>query len=183
VGFLNPVLYGQLAGTAALRDITSGNNVVGNAPGYEAGPGWDACTGLGSPNGTELLKALGGQVDGSGIQTYPVIGVQFTGSVQPNSTGRWYTYGWPAAWHVVWTVVPTAYAQDAPQIAWSVEVQRPTADSITYWVNVTNLTGQAVTIEARYAVLGVSPGASASPSSTAPPPALDGGPAPSSHRH
>jgi len=51
LGFVNPVLYGK--GTSAFRDIVSGNN--GH---YSAARGWDACTGLGSPNGTELLKAL-----------------------------------------------------------------------------------------------------------------------------
>ncbi len=40
-------------GTRAFRDITSGNNGA-----YAAGPGWDACTGLGSPNGAALAAAL-----------------------------------------------------------------------------------------------------------------------------
>jgi kumamolisin len=43
-------LYGAVA---AFRDITSGNN-----DGFEAGTGWDACTGLGSPNGTAAADAL-----------------------------------------------------------------------------------------------------------------------------
>jgi kumamolisin len=51
-GFLNQVLYTKCA-TGVLNDITSGNN--GD---YSAGPGWDACTGLGSPEGQNLLKAL-----------------------------------------------------------------------------------------------------------------------------
>jgi kumamolisin len=60
VGFLNPLLYKQLA--SALNDITTGNNdIYGASKGlYTAGPGWDGCTGLGSPNGAKLLKALGG---------------------------------------------------------------------------------------------------------------------------
>ncbi|MEW5297497.1 MAG: hypothetical protein WDW36_000703 [Sanguina aurantia] len=41
------------AGKAAFRDITTGNN--GD---YKARVGWDACTGLGSPNGAALLAAL-----------------------------------------------------------------------------------------------------------------------------
>jgi kumamolisin len=54
VGYLNPNLYQTVATkTGTLRDITSGNN--GD---FAAGPGWDACTGWGSPNGTTLLKAL-----------------------------------------------------------------------------------------------------------------------------
>ncbi len=52
VGFLNPQIY-PLVGTAAFRDITSGNNGA-----YSAGPGWDACTGLGSPVGSSLLSLL-----------------------------------------------------------------------------------------------------------------------------
>ena len=48
-GFANPKLY--KAGVQ--RDITSGNNGA-----YSAKPGWDACTGLGSPDGEKTLTAL-----------------------------------------------------------------------------------------------------------------------------
>ena len=51
VGFVNPTLYPDIKD---FHDITQGNNGA-----YKAGPGWDACTGLGSPNGTELAAALG----------------------------------------------------------------------------------------------------------------------------
>ena len=52
-GFVNPPLYA--AGAAkAFRDITVGNNGA-----FQAGPGWDACTGLGSPVGTAVVQALG----------------------------------------------------------------------------------------------------------------------------
>ncbi|MEY2616935.1 MAG: kumamolisin, partial [Verrucomicrobiota bacterium] len=46
----------------AFRDIVSGtNDITGSLNGrYTAGPGWDPASGLGSPNGSELLKALGG---------------------------------------------------------------------------------------------------------------------------
>ena len=53
VGFLNALLYTDATARAALRDITVGNN-----GGYQAAPGWDPCTGLGSPDGTALLAAL-----------------------------------------------------------------------------------------------------------------------------
>ena len=53
VGFLNPVLYTSAKAKAALRDITSGTNGA-----YRAGPGWDACTGLGVPDGQKLIAAL-----------------------------------------------------------------------------------------------------------------------------
>jgi kumamolisin len=55
IGFLNPLLYSH--GTAAtFHDIVSGNN-----GGYTSGPGWDPCTGLGSPDGKKLLTAIGGK--------------------------------------------------------------------------------------------------------------------------
>jgi kumamolisin len=52
LGFAQPRLY-PLLGSAAFRDITSGTNGA-----YSAGPGWDACTGLGSPDGTALAHEL-----------------------------------------------------------------------------------------------------------------------------
>jgi kumamolisin len=54
VGYLDPPLY-RTAGSIDLHDITSGNN-----DGYSAGPGWDPCTGWGSPDGTKLLAGLRG---------------------------------------------------------------------------------------------------------------------------
>jgi kumamolisin len=50
VGFVNPKLY-KAAG--ACNDITQGNNGS-----YAATAGWDACTGLGSPNGAKVAAAL-----------------------------------------------------------------------------------------------------------------------------
>jgi kumamolisin len=49
-GYLNPSLYQN---RQALRDIIRGNN--GD---YDAAQGWDACTGLGSPNGTALAGVI-----------------------------------------------------------------------------------------------------------------------------
>jgi kumamolisin len=54
VGFINPLLYQDAAKAGDLNDITSGNNGA-----YSAGPGWDACSGLGSPIGTQVAAALG----------------------------------------------------------------------------------------------------------------------------
>jgi kumamolisin len=49
-GFINPHLY---VNTPALYDITHGNN--GD---FAAAAGWDACTGLGSPNGQKVADAV-----------------------------------------------------------------------------------------------------------------------------
>jgi kumamolisin len=53
VGFANPILYARCA-SGVLHDVTSGNNGS-----YRAAPGWDACTGLGTPDGQQLVVALG----------------------------------------------------------------------------------------------------------------------------
>jgi kumamolisin len=56
VGFFLPALY---ANSTLLRQITQGNNIPGGSSlGYQAGPGWNACTGLGVPNGESLFVAL-----------------------------------------------------------------------------------------------------------------------------
>ncbi len=52
-GFIQPQIYAAKA-ASAFHDITSGNN-----GGFSAGPGWDACTGLGSPIGSKLISLLG----------------------------------------------------------------------------------------------------------------------------
>jgi kumamolisin len=51
LGFVNASLYALPNGS--FRDITVGDN-----GGYQARPGWDACTGLGSPRGADLAKQL-----------------------------------------------------------------------------------------------------------------------------
>jgi kumamolisin len=61
VGYLNPLLYSKLGKSNAFHDITQGNNdLTGNLGAYKAGPGWDACSGFGSPNGSAILAALQG---------------------------------------------------------------------------------------------------------------------------
>jgi kumamolisin len=52
VGYAQPRLY-PLLGSAAFHDITQGDNGA-----YSAGAGWDACSGLGSPDGEQLPARL-----------------------------------------------------------------------------------------------------------------------------
>jgi hypothetical protein len=80
--------------------------------------------------------------------------VQFTGSLSANQTKRWFTFGWPAHWHVYWTVVPTIPRVGVRQIKWKVQVERASDSTITYWIEITNLTSSSVNIEGRFAVLG-----------------------------
>jgi kumamolisin len=57
-GLIQPALY---AGIAPGADVAGFNDIVSGSNGaYSAGRGWDACTGLGSPNGTALLARLKG---------------------------------------------------------------------------------------------------------------------------
>jgi kumamolisin len=54
LGYITPYLY-SLNGTNVFVDIVSGNNQIPAAPGYSAGVGWDACSGLGRIDGSNLL--------------------------------------------------------------------------------------------------------------------------------
>lgn len=59
VGFIQPAIYAA-KGAPAFNDIQVGNNGA-----FEAGPGWDACTGLGSPIASKLISLLGAANSGS----------------------------------------------------------------------------------------------------------------------
>jgi kumamolisin len=62
VGFINPQIYGIPATSGAFHDITDGDNRVSfrraKNVGYDAGAGWDACSGLGSPDGGKLMGLI-----------------------------------------------------------------------------------------------------------------------------
>ncbi len=56
LGFVNDKLYAM--GSQGFRGIVHGNNDVANLHAYSAGPGWNACTGLGSPDALKILSGL-----------------------------------------------------------------------------------------------------------------------------
>ena len=60
VGNFNALLYSTIGPNGVLNDITQGDNDTDGLLNGEfpAGPGWDACTGWGTPNGQALLSAL-----------------------------------------------------------------------------------------------------------------------------
>jgi subtilase family serine protease len=64
IGFVNPALYDIAGGpqyASTFHDITVGNNKNSGSPNlYSATNGYDLCTGLGSPAGTNLISALAG---------------------------------------------------------------------------------------------------------------------------
>jgi kumamolisin len=64
VGYVTPVLYQSLpksqltVGAAACTDVVSGDNITDKIGGFRAGPGFDAVSGWGTPNGVKLEQAL-----------------------------------------------------------------------------------------------------------------------------
>jgi hypothetical protein len=70
LGNLNPLLYAlgaaqygtvgaPVSGSGPFHDVTTGTNTVPGVTGFDAGPGYDAVTGLGSPDVTALANVLG----------------------------------------------------------------------------------------------------------------------------
>jgi hypothetical protein len=80
-------------------------------------------------------------------------GVQWTGTLGPGASNRWFTWGWNAGSHVVWYMMPTTVRNGSPSLNWDVEVERADATACTYWITVKNLAPVSVTFEGRYAVL------------------------------
>jgi len=59
LGFLNPLIYSLASSTpGAFNDITQGNNDNNCCTGFNAAPGWDPITGVGSPNYAVLKTAV-----------------------------------------------------------------------------------------------------------------------------
>lgn len=98
VGFINPTIY-ALAKTASynnvFNDITNGNNTWSQSPvNFPAVAGFDLTTGLGTPNGTNLINAI---VDG--VPTIPVIpapkgpyGTTLSVMTNSNPNGPWFLF-------------------------------------------------------------------------------------------
>jgi kumamolisin len=65
IGYLTPVLYqssgsgkNKTVGALGCTDVLSGDNITDKIGGYRAGPGYDATSGWGTPNGVQLISAL-----------------------------------------------------------------------------------------------------------------------------
>ena len=83
IGYLNPALYAiakSPAFASGFHDITAGNNTNSCNPSrFFAVPGYDLCTGWGSPAGDSLIQALVTPPDG--LQVAPANGLVFSGPV------------------------------------------------------------------------------------------------------
>ena len=75
VGFVNPQIYSLPPTCGAFHDISVGNNRVSfqefKNVGYDAGPGWDAASGLGSPDGSALSDVLKASPPAAGKRSSP----------------------------------------------------------------------------------------------------------------
>jgi hypothetical protein len=80
-------------------------------------------------------------------------GTQWRGTIGPNQVKRWFTFNWPAAWHVVWTIMPLTPCPGKPQLSWTVQVERASSRYATHWITVRNLTSDPVKFEGRYDIL------------------------------
>lgn len=62
LGFINPALYAIADNPATyaadFHDVTVGSNQTSSIPGYSASTGWDAVTGLGTPDAAHLIPDL-----------------------------------------------------------------------------------------------------------------------------
>jgi kumamolisin len=127
-GLLGPKLY-PLAGTGAFHDITSGTNGQ-----YSAGPGYDLCTGLGSPNVTNLIVALGGVpppvITGQPQSVSVGLGVLFSFSVAATGGGT-LSYQWSLNGTAIAGATGPSYVKGAAAAG----------DAGSYTVTVSNLTG------------------------------------------
>ncbi|MFI1718556.1 hypothetical protein [Streptomyces litmocidini] len=88
-----------------------------------------------------------------GWPTEPVCGTQWTGTLAGGAKQTWSTVDWPATWHVLWTVMPVTPRPGAPQLRWTVQVERASNEYVTYRIAVVNLTSEPVSLEGRYAIL------------------------------
>ena len=82
----------------------------------------------------------------------PICGRQWTGTLRPRETRSWFTFRWPATWHVIWTAMPTTVQSGAPQLSWNVQVERADPEYSTYWIKVKNLTDRNLSFEGRYCI-------------------------------
>ena len=68
LGLLGPKIY-PLNGTSSFRGITTGSNGANGV--YNAGPGYNLCTGLGVPNVANLIRAVASEARKSISQVFP----------------------------------------------------------------------------------------------------------------
>ena len=88
-GLVNPVLYALAynqdysGGAAIFHDIVKGTNTVPGVTGYNAGPGYDMATGLGSVDATQLVNHWS---EGTSLPNFQIAGTASAASVLPGAS-------------------------------------------------------------------------------------------------
>jgi uncharacterized repeat protein (TIGR01451 family) len=158
VGFINPALYAIAAGAnyaKCFHDITTGNNTWSSSPNlFYATPGYDLCTGLGTPNGTNLINALTGAPSTTNAITHlsappPPYGSTLSALNGGNPNGNWELFvqddeplnsgiisnGW---WITLTTANPVGSAADEYLAMTASTSFVPVGGDVTYSITVTN---------------------------------------------
>jgi uncharacterized repeat protein (TIGR03803 family) len=129
IGFINPTLslIGQGTGyTASFHDITTGNNTNSTSAGkFFATPGYDLCTGWGTPAGSNLISVLVSPPDA--LLVTPAAGVTAVGGAGgPFSvTTQNYSLGTFGSQPVNWTVTNAATWLDVSPLSGAVATNLP----------------------------------------------------------
>jgi uncharacterized repeat protein (TIGR01451 family) len=157
IGFINPALYAIAAGANyanCFHDITTENNTWSGSPNlFYATNGYDLCTGLGSPNGTNLINAL---ISSSTTNTIthlsapaPPYGANLTVLNGGNPNGNWELFvqddtalnsgvisnGW---WLTLTSANPVGAAADVGVTMTASASSIPLYGEVTYTITITN---------------------------------------------
>jgi uncharacterized repeat protein (TIGR03803 family) len=112
IGFVNPALYAmgkELGYAFKFHDITTGNNTNGSSANkFQAVPGFDLCTGWGTPNGSNLISAL--LAPPNALRITPGAGVAFSGPAGGpfNPAAQAYTLTNAGTLPINWSLVNTS---------------------------------------------------------------------------
>jgi hypothetical protein len=143
VGFLNPALYRIGKGssyTSLFHDITTGNNANSISPNlFQAVPGYDLCTGWGTPTGTNLIAALTESASG-GLVVTPALGFLADGPVRGpfKTTSETYTLANAGTAPLNWATVNTASWLNVSPASGSLPPGGTAAVTVTLNSNATN---------------------------------------------
>jgi uncharacterized repeat protein (TIGR01451 family) len=162
VGFINPAVYAIAAGpnyANCFHDTTTGNNTWSGSPSlFFAVPNYDLCTGLGTPNGVNLINALAAVVNPVTHLSPPPppYGSTLAALNGSNPNGNWQLFiqddsmfdsgvisnGWVLT---LTTANPVGVAADNQLLLTASATNIPVGGSVTYILTVTNFGPTATT--------------------------------------
>ncbi|MGC9940597.1 MAG: protease pro-enzyme activation domain-containing protein [Verrucomicrobiota bacterium] len=158
IGFIAPALYSIAAGinyNTCFHDITTGNNTWSQSPDlFYATNNYDLCTGLGSPNGTNLINQLTTAGAGTNALTHlsappPPYGSTLSALIGSNPNGNWELFvqdDQPLNTGIIsngWSITVTAgnpvgSASDVAIAMTDSTSFVPVGGDVTYFITVTN---------------------------------------------